>query len=314
MDDRRYYALDALRGSLMMLGIVLHSAVLYLAAPPVAAPIPTDPNNAYVFDLIFYFIHSFRMPTFFVLAGFFTALLVERRGVWGTYKNRGARVLAPLLAGIVTVLPLAGLFMIDFMLSARFGVHDVLPDATLLRQLFESLQNAGFPVDQPTLGHLWFLYYLCFFYLLIPACRFLVRQSLRIESRLRRILASPLALVFFGMYTAATLWPFRGGQLLEGFVFLKPHVPSLIYYGSFFVFGYFFYYYREVLQKLAHYVPWSAALALVLFPASLYATPPRALGRRACVRRSSCRCDRARTVHLDADMSVDRQCAAFLRL
>lgn len=272
MDDRRYYALDALRGGLMMLGIVLHSAVLYVAVPPAAAPIPTDPNNAYVFDLTFYLIHSFRMPTFFVLAGFFTALLVERRGLWGTYKNRGARVLAPLLAGSVTVLPLAGLFTIDFMLSARFGVHTVLPDATLLRRLLESLHDAGFPIDQPTFGHLWFLYYLCFFYLLIPACRFLVRQSLRIESRIGGVLASPLALILFSLYTAATLWPFSGGQLLEGFVFIKPHVPSLIYYGSFFVFGYFFYYYRHVLQNFVGYVPWSAAFALVLFPASLYAT------------------------------------------
>ena len=79
MDERRYFGLDALRGSMMMLGIVLHGATLYLSAPPVTMPIPTDRNNSCVFDLLFHFIHSFRMPTFFVLAGFFTALLVEKR-------------------------------------------------------------------------------------------------------------------------------------------------------------------------------------------------------------------------------------------
>ena len=71
MDERRYYGLDALRGGMMLLGIVLHGSMFYLTTPPPSIPIPTDRNNAQVFDLIFEFIHSFRMPTFFVVAGFF---------------------------------------------------------------------------------------------------------------------------------------------------------------------------------------------------------------------------------------------------
>ena len=79
----------------MMLGIVLHGAIFYLVSPPTTMPIPTDRTNAYVFDLLFHFIHSFRMSTFFVLAGFFTALLIEKRGLRDTYKNRVFRVLFP---------------------------------------------------------------------------------------------------------------------------------------------------------------------------------------------------------------------------
>ena len=271
MDNRRYYGLDALRGSMMMLGIVLHAAQFYLAAPPPAIPIPSDPNHSYVFDLVFHFIHSFRMPTFFVLAGFFTSLLVEKRGLWGTYKNRAARVLAPLLVGLVTVLPLAVLFLIDFMISVRFGTHEILPDRMLLRTLGEELRalpNA--PPDEPALGHLWFLYYLCYFYLLIPVCQFLVKRSLPIEQGVRRLLASPAALGLFGLFTAATLWPFHGGQVHEGFIFLKPHPPSLAYYGSFFVLGYLFHSYRDVLQAFTRYAGRCAMLAVILFPLSLY--------------------------------------------
>ncbi len=256
----------------MMLGIVLHGAWLYLASPPPAMPMPSDRNNAYVFDVVFDFIHSFRMPTFFVLAGFFTSLLIEKRSVWGTYKDRARRVLAPLAAGIVTILPLTGLFMLDFMLSVRFGIHDLIPDREALSALRDEMAAKGVPVGRPMLGHLWFLYYLCFFYLLIPVCRFLVRWSLQFEDRLKRWLASPFLLGAFALYTAATLWPFQGGQVHEGFIYLKPHLPSLVYYGSFFVLGYVFHHYRDFLQALARNVPAWAALSVILFPLSMYAS------------------------------------------
>ena len=256
----------------MLLGIVLHTAMLYMSTPPPTMPIPTDRNNAQVFDFVFAFIHSFRMPTFFVLSGFFTALLIEKRGLWGTYRNRASRVLAPLAAGIVTILPVTGLFMLDFMLSARFGTHDIIPDRQALRALGQEMAAKGVPAGEPGFGHLWFLYYLCFFYLLIPLCRILVRRSLGFEDRLKRWLVSPFLLVVFALYTAATLWPFHGGQVHEGFIHLKPHLPSLAYYGSFFVIGYVFHHYRDFLPALARNVSYWTVLALLLFPLSMYAS------------------------------------------
>lgn len=276
MDDRRYFGLDALRGGMMMLGIVLHAAMLYLASPPPTMPIPTDANNSPVFDLVFHFIHSFRMPTFFVLSGFFTALLVERRGAWGTIKNRAARILAPLVAGIFTILPLTMLFMLDFMIAARYGIYDLVPSradtlalaSSIAAKSIEGAAHEG----EPSLAHLWFLYYLCYFYLLIPLCRWLVARSLPYEARLKRIMVPSRLLAMFAIYTAATLWPFHGGQVQEGFIFIKPHPPSLLYYGSFFVLGYFFHHYRDFLQALARGVPAWAAFSAVLFPLALYAS------------------------------------------
>ena len=290
MDERRYFGLDALRGGMMMLGIVLHAAMFYLAAPPPTMPIPMDRNNAYVFDIVFAFIHNFRMPTFFLLSGFFTALLVEKRGVLGTYKNRASRILAPLAAGIVTVLPLTGLLMIDFLLSARFGTHDLIPNLRDLEQLGREIAAKtawldGPSVGEPALAHLWFLYYLCFFYLLIPLCRFLVTLSLGVEERIQRFLVSRFALIVFALYTALTLWPFHGAQVMEGFMFFKPHVPSLVYYGSFFVLGYCFQHYRQILHALADNVPLWFGLAAILFPLALYASELDHAVRGASVER-----------------------------
>ncbi len=272
MDDRRYFGLDALRGGMMMLGIVLHAAWLYLAAPAPTMPMPSDRNNAYVFDVIFAFIHSFRMPTFFVVAGFFASLLVEKRGLRGTFKDRARRILAPLAVGIVTILPVTVLLMVDFMLDARFGTHDLIPDRTALSVFREEIAAKGLPVDQPALGHLWFLYYLCFFYLLIPVCGFLAKRSMRFKDRLQRWLASPFMLLAFALYTAATLWPYHGGQVHEGFIYFKPHLPSLAYYGSFFVLGYFLHHHRDLLPALARNVPYWAALGVILFPLSMVAS------------------------------------------
>lgn len=270
MDERRYYGLDALRGSMMMLGIVLHASELYLTAPPPQIPVPTDHNTSIAFDLLFHLIHSFRMPTFFVLAGFFTSLLVEKRGVRGTYRNRAARILMPLLVALVTILPLTVLFLIYFVLSARFGTTTLIPDLDQLNLLRQELAAAGMAVNKPSSGHLWFLIYLLYFYLLIPLCQALVKQSMSFKQGLARLLASPLMVFVFGLYTSATLWPYRGGEVLAGFIYFEPHLPSIVYYGSFFVLGYLFHHHRTILKTFKSHLIWYAGLALVLFPLSQY--------------------------------------------
>lgn len=271
MDNRRYYGLDALRGGMMLLGIVLHGFGFYLVAPPMG--LPTDHNTSYVADLVFHFIHSFRMPLFFVLAGFFAALLEEKRGIWGMYRDRAARIVAPMLAAIVVILPPTTIFALDFMLSVRFGTRDLLPDPALLRQLAAELEAAGFPVDGISIGHLWFLYFLCYFYLLVPVASALVKASGKREAAVAALLASPAALGVLGLGTALTLWPFKAGQQLDiTALFLKPHPPALVYYGSFFIFGYVLHHYRAALPAFARLAIPAAVMSAVLFPLSLYAS------------------------------------------
>jgi len=266
MDDRRYHGLDALRGGMMMLGIVLHAAMLYLADPPATMPIPTDRGASPAFDVVFAFIHAFRMPLFFVLAGFFAALLVEKRGVAGTLRNRAARILGPLAAGIVTILPVTALLFLDFMLAARFGTRELLPDHAAMGALREEIEARGVPTGRPALLHLWFLYYLCFFYLLLPLLRMLARRIPPGPPRDGGLLASPALVIPLSLCTAATLWPFHGGQVHEGFIYFRPHPPSLLYYGSFFVLGYLL----HARPGLLH-VPARRPLAWAVSAAALFA-------------------------------------------
>lgn len=72
---KRFYDLDALRAVAMLLGIVLHSSVF---VRPEAQPlwpvhdstVADDPTYKLVVETI----HGFRMPVFFLLSGFFSAL------------------------------------------------------------------------------------------------------------------------------------------------------------------------------------------------------------------------------------------------
>jgi glucan biosynthesis protein C len=270
-DSRRYYGLDALRGGMMLLGLVLHSGGFFLAAPPPQlAGMPMDRNTSYLFDVMFHFIHSFRMPLFFVLAGFFAALLVEKRGMRATYKDRAARIVAPMLVGCLTVVPLGGLFALDLMLAVRFDVMSILPDRALLHRLALELKAMGVPVDQPSIFHLWFLLYLCYFYVAMPVCEYISKRSLSSKQVIGAFLASPLSIGVLGLFTALTLWPFHGGQVHEGFLFLKPHLPSIGYYGSFFLFGYLFHAHRGVLGAFVRFAPLCTALSIALFPLSLW--------------------------------------------
>jgi peptidoglycan/LPS O-acetylase OafA/YrhL len=99
--DPRRHDLDALRAFAMALGIVLHGALAYTQVPWIVQ----DPQKWVGFDHIFEFIHTFRMPVFFLLSGFFTAMLWRRRGTLGLVKHRSKRILLPLLVSAATIIP-----------------------------------------------------------------------------------------------------------------------------------------------------------------------------------------------------------------
>ena len=101
----RWHSLDSLRASMMSLGLVLHGANAFAAGTPRFWPYD-DPCDSSFFNLVIVYVHAFRMPAFFLMAGFFSALLAERRGTRRLMSNRLSRVLVPLLIFWPIVVPL----------------------------------------------------------------------------------------------------------------------------------------------------------------------------------------------------------------
>lgn len=64
----------------MLLGLVFHSAASFAAAPLGLGWKYKDSETSIVFDVFVFLIHVFRMPIFFIIAGFFAALLYYQRG------------------------------------------------------------------------------------------------------------------------------------------------------------------------------------------------------------------------------------------
>jgi peptidoglycan/LPS O-acetylase OafA/YrhL len=98
----RRHDLDALRAVAMLLGIVLHGLMPFMPGLSVIR----DTQTAGWVWILFLGIHGFRMPLFFLVSGFFTAMLWQKRGVQSMLRQRSVRILLPCLLGTVTIVPL----------------------------------------------------------------------------------------------------------------------------------------------------------------------------------------------------------------
>lgn len=154
---QRLHALDHLRATMMWLGIVLHVSVIYMGRP---SPLPWhDELSTPVADLLVAVIHAFRMPLFFILAGFFVSALVQRRGLAGMVRNRLRRLGLPFAVfwpPLFVVSALLGLLFLHRMADGTWGV-----DRSLLPR------GSGVP-QGPSTMHLWFLWMLLWLTVFTP--------------------------------------------------------------------------------------------------------------------------------------------------
>lgn len=156
-DDNRLHALDAVRGSALLLGLVLHSTMSFIFPIPVA-----DSSPSTTLAVIFYVIHIFRMAVFYFIAGFFAHMVFHRRGFREFVRDRATRIGIPLVAGWVVLAP-PTIVIVIWGLIRTYGL-ETLKDAA-------GQSPGGFPWT-----HLWFLYYLCIFYILALTLHWIVSR------------------------------------------------------------------------------------------------------------------------------------------
>ncbi len=154
--------MDNIRALALLLGVLLHAGLGYASLTAGAWP-SADANTSWLFDYWIWIVHTFRMPLFFIIAGFFAHLLVQKRGLGGFFKNRLLRITLPFLI----FWPL----MVISLLGIIFYAASHLPADNAVLQLFRAAManaNSGGDQQNPPLSttHLWFLYYLTIFCLM----------------------------------------------------------------------------------------------------------------------------------------------------
>jgi peptidoglycan/LPS O-acetylase OafA/YrhL len=240
----RLHSFDAIRAGALLLGVVLHAGESFIPDNRTWAIV--DDSTSPVAGAMVYVIHIFRMPAFFLMAGFFGRMALQRRGPAGFVRDRAKRVLVPLVLGWCLLYPLIVWAWIWGAQRSGGGLLGEAAREPAWQVAFSALATGDVFRGGVQLSHLWFLYYLLMCYAAVLAVRqgLVVRfdRGMGLRGRIDRAFAAVwrarwsfviLALPVFGSLCLAPGWV--GVDTPDQT--LRPNPPYLLAYATFFAVG-----------------------------------------------------------------------------
>lgn len=260
----RHYYMDNLRAFAMLTGIFFHAALAYSPMAHLIWP-TAEQQNHWLFDLFAWCSHLFRMPVFFVMAGFFTALVLQKSGGKAFLKNRLLRIALPLIL-FLPILTIAMRQVISFSLEY---VQNKNPLLGFIQTLMAMPEPPAMPFSTM---HLWFLYHLLFLYLLTYIVQVLLSTKLLnwltglkpARLLLLLILACVPALYVVTVPFPAPEWVF-------------PALWALWFYGLFFALGYGFFAMPKLIEQFEIGLPFYLLTGLLSYALYYYLLPTHLL-------------------------------------
>lgn len=241
----RIHSMDALRASTMLLLVPVHGAgMVWVNGHPGGWA-----------TAIHWLVHVFRLPLFFAMSGFFLALLLSRKGLRETARNRTVRIALPLAIGLVTLMPL--LIFAAQQTETALTVERGVPDGSPFT--FEP-------------GFLWFLWYLLLMDAAAIAIYLLAPRLLRSAGmRLRGLATRPLGgIVLLAIPTVLALWPESDWTAAAPGDTFVPELHVLAYYTLFFALGATLCAHRDLVHSAGRNAwKWSACAVAATVPAAL---------------------------------------------
>jgi peptidoglycan/LPS O-acetylase OafA/YrhL len=147
-NKQRMHHWDFSRALYLVLGIPFHAAVIYSLSHEWSV---SSPDKSQALTFLADFIHTFRMPGFFLLAGLFSMMLLDRQGAWPWLKTRFFRLGLPLISATLLIIP----FQIVIQ-QAALAVKGTVSASELPGLIGAQLTHFG----EPWISHLWFLWVL----------------------------------------------------------------------------------------------------------------------------------------------------------
>jgi glucans biosynthesis protein C len=265
----RLHALDALRAYALLLGIFLHAATPWLKDVDVW-PIREQPVDALA--VVWFVIHMFRMQVFFLIAGFFGSMVLQRRGMQAFIKDRAKRIVLPFVIGLPAVMILMSLMYVAGFLASGHTLSEFV--ATV--QKLESPQQG--PRGGPNAGPLWFLYYLIMYYAGVLILRMVVKSfdssgkfMLSIDAIVKFLMSGVWGPVLLGLSFAIYFYNQPTWSSWTGVSGPRSFIPngSLLAYGFIFCLGWLLHRQKELLLQLEKTWKFYCALAVILTVISL---------------------------------------------
>lgn len=231
--NERIHSMDAIRAIAMLLGVVFHATLTYTTIS--INGLPNNPYDAHkFFDFLCLYLHLFRMPLFFIVAGFFARFLYLKIGEKAFIKHRFRRIVVPFLISLITIRPLT---------EASFLLHKYVnyQHATIPTALIMSLRNCFAWMGT---FHLWFLYYLSIYYVVMLF--FLYLKKTKIGEPIFSVLIAPIKhfslvrthhVLLLVLPVFILLMPFKTAEIGIGTGSIFPRLNYLSFYGFFFLLG-----------------------------------------------------------------------------
>lgn len=248
----RYHYMDNLRAIAMIGGIFFHAALAY--SPMLSSVwLTSDVQSSSAMDAAAWFSHLFRMPLFFLIAGFFSCYLIQKRGLKGFLKNRAVRVLIPFVVFLPAVLA-------AFMVIIGWSLETVDNPSPMLQLIAYMSTFPDAPPPPVSTTHLWFLYNLVQFYIVYAL---LFRMGV-MSARLFNLLSAPKFLVFVLplLVVPALASRFAPHPAPEQFI---PQLWSFGFFGVFFLVGAQFFRNQAIIDQLRPYAPWLLVTSLIMY-------------------------------------------------
>ncbi len=260
----RIHSLDALRAIAMILGVFLHASIAYKV---IAQPVwPHDPDYQSIgYDYLYFYIHSFRMEIFYLIAGLFGRLLWLRIGLKKFVIHRIKRVWVPFIVCIVLLVPITITPFIYYREFSVTQIHSWSLFLTSTKQSFSSWNG---------MAHLWFLYYLMMMYFIMMII-LTFRENEKIKKIKERIdylflstIKKPQNIWVFIVMNFGVLLTFDS-LLVDAYTGVFPQWNRVLYYGLFFGYGWllhkqidFLYFYKE---RTKLYLIFGVLLSFIVF-------------------------------------------------
>ena len=235
---KRFDNLDFLRAAALLSGILLHSLSLYLEPIDGSEPRPLA-------AILFVWIHSWRMPLFMLLAGFFTCLSLAKRTTSSYAINRVVRLGAPLI-----ILWLA-IPAVDESASQIFKWPEFISWLTI---------NQPFTLR---LDHLWFLYYLLIFYAIILSLRAINPRTFELITNFKLNFLT-ISFIWLPLITLSAPWARPLGGIFSEIptTFGELKIGSMIFMAAFFLIGMQLFNNQLLLQRLQAVRFWLTAVII----------------------------------------------------